>query len=400
MFEEAETGLERRWMPSRREALRGMGLLAVGMALTPVPGFPASWFRSRDTVVPFTDVPPGFTGLRGSGPETHPGENRIAQDLRELHDRITSPDDFFVVTHYGIPVVDPSRHTLRIGGLVERPITLAMDDLYALPRVERTTVFECGGNSRALLHGMVGNATWGGAELAPLLDRAGPGALAREAHFFGADRGTEEIRGAEYEQPFARAMSLEEIREFRPILAWEMNGEPLPVVHGFPVRLVVPGWYGVAQVKWLDRIEVSADRLMTRFQARDYVTIMGREVEGRTEWVETSVTRQRVKSVIARVTREDDRFTIFGAAWSDGTPLASVEVRVGDGPWRSAEIDRPADPVEWSFFRAVVTGLAPGEHRLVSRATDARGRSQPEDLALKRTRWENNELFHRTIEVA
>jgi DMSO/TMAO reductase YedYZ molybdopterin-dependent catalytic subunit len=247
---------------------------------------------------------------------------------------------------------------------------------------------------------MVGNATWTGTELRPLLEEAGPTSVAREAHFWGSDVGTEEIRGAEYEQNFGRSMSLEQILETNPILAYEMNGEPLPIVHGFPVRLIVPGWYGVAQVKWLQRIDLSVDRLMSRFMARDYVTIMGREVNGRTEWVETSVTRIRVKSAIARVTRAGDQFTIFGVAYSDGTPLESVEVRVDDGSWIRAELDRPGEPYSWTFFTARTTGLSNGEHRVVSRATDTLGRTQPESLELKRTRWENNELFVRTIAVS
>ena len=387
-----------RGLRTRREALRQMGVVAVGMAVTPVPGWPASWFRSNETVVPFTDIPPGFT-MRGTGPETYPGQNRAAQDLRELQTHITTSDDFFVVSHYGFPEIDAANYTLRISGLVEHPLSLSLAELRALPRVERTTVFECGGNSRARLHGMVGNATWAGAELRPLLERAGPSSVAREVHYWGADTGTEEIRDGEYEQHFGRSMSLMDVIEANPILAWEINGEPLPVVHGFPVRLIVPGWYGVAQVKWLERIELSSDRLMTRFQARDYVTLMGREVDGRTEWVETSVSRQRVKSVIARVTRRDDRFTVFGAAWSDGTPLESVEVKVDGGAWQQAQLDRPANPFAWTFFTFDVNGITPGEHTLVSRATDALGRSQPAELSMKRTRWENNEFFERTIEV-
>jgi DMSO/TMAO reductase YedYZ molybdopterin-dependent catalytic subunit len=210
----------------------------------------------------------------------------------------------------------------------------------------------------------------------------------------------EEIRGNEYEQHFARSMSLAQIRERNPILAYTQNGSPLTTVHGFPVRLIVPGWYGVSQVKWLERIDVSHDRLMTRFMAKDYVTLMEREVNGRTEWVETSVTRQRPKSVIARVTRSNGRFTIFGAAWSDGTPLDGVDISVDGGSWSRAELDRQGDDHSWTFFTLEIPALPSGEHRIVSRATDAEGRTQPENLDLKRTRWENNELFERTILVA
>ena len=373
---------------SRREMLKQAGLVSVGLAVTPVPGWPASWFKQEVTVVPFTDM------------ANYRGASRMAQDLRELTSWLTPTEDFFSIGHYGTPEVDASAYRLQVTGLVERPITLTLDELKARPKVETTTVFECSGNSRGLVHGMVGNATWAGAALMPLLAEVRPTADSREVYFWGADTGTEEIRGQEYEQNFARSMSLEHVNETGPILAYEMNGEPLPVAHGFPVRLIVPGWYGIAQVKWLERIELGVDRLMTRFMAKDYVTLMGREENGRTEWLETSVTHQRVKSVIARVTRAEDQFTIFGAAWSDGTPLDRVEVRVDDGAWRAATMDRPDDPHTWTFFTFETEGLTPGEHTLVSRATDVDGRTQPVDLSMKLTRWENNELFERTIQVS
>ena len=373
---------------SRREMLKQAGLVSVGLAVTPVPGWPASWFKQEVTVVPFTDM------------ANYRGASRMAQDLRELTSWLTPTEDFFSIGHYGTPEVDASAYRLQVTGLVERPITLTLDELKARPKVEPTTVFECSGNSRGLVHGMVGNATWAGAALIPLLAEVRPTADSREVYFWGADTGTEEIRGQEYEQNFARSMSLEHVNETGPILAYEMNGEPLPAAHGFPVRLIVPGWYGIAQVKWLERIELGVDRLMTRFMAKDYVTLMGREENGRTEWLETSVTHQRVKSVIARVTRAEDQFTIFGAAWSDGTPLARVEVRVDDGAWRAATMDRPDDPHTWTFFTFETEGLTPGEHTLVSRATDVDGRTQPVDLSMKLTRWENNELFERTIQVS
>ena len=380
---------------TRRDLLGQLGIVTVGLAVTPVRGWPASWF-AQEAIVPFTDVPETFSTHRGSD-----GSGlRIAQDLRNLTSWTTPVDDFFAVAHYGYPELNASTYRLGLTGLVQRPLTLTLDQLKSRPRVERTTVFECSGNSARLFHGMVGNATWTGTELLPLLEELGPADDAKEVHFWAADSGTEEIRGNEYEQNFARSMSMDQIRDTNPILAYEMNGEPLRVVHGFPVRLIVPGWYGISQVKWLNKIELSADRLMTRFMAKDYVTLMGREVDGRTEWVETSVTRQRPKSAIARVTRSGSRFTIFGVAWSDGTPLDRVEVRVDDGAWSTAELDRPSDPHSWTFFTLEMPELPAGEHTLVSQATDTVGRTQPEHLDMKRTRWENNELFYRTIEVA
>lgn len=384
---------------TRRDVLKHLGIVSVGLAATPVPGFPAWWFTDQDAVIPFTDMPDGFSGIRAQGPEEFPGQNLRAQDLRQLDSWVTPVEDFFAVGHYGYPELDASSYRLGVRGLVERPVTFTLDQLRARPRVEKTTVFECSGNSRGTFHGMVGNATWTGTPLLPLLEEAAPTDDTREVHFWAADTGTEEIRGGEYEQNFARSMSLEHVRERDPILAYEMNGAPLTVVHGFPLRLIVPGWYGVCQVKWLTDIELSHDRLMTRFMAKDYVTLIGREVNGRAEWVETSVTRQRPKSVIARVTRQADRMTVFGVAWSDGTPLDRVEIRVDGGSPVAADLESRGDAYTWSFFSAEFPLPAAGEHTLVSQATDAEGRAQPENLDMKQTRWENNELFERTIRI-
>jgi len=385
--------------PSRRELLR-LSLLTVGFATTAVPGFPATWFQEAETVVPFTDIPANFTTQRSDAPEAIPGQNLVNQDLRKLQSWITPAEDFYSVQHYPVPQLDPAQFRFSVSGLVERPITLTLDQLKRRPRVERTVVFECGGNSARRFHGMVGNATWAGAELRPLLEEARPRGDAREVYFWGADKGKEKIRDGEYEQNFARALPVDVARSANAVLAYEMNGKPLPVIHGFPLRLVVPGYYGVCNVKWLDRIELGADRLMTRFMARDYVTIMGREVNGRTEWIETSVTKLRPKSAIARVTRAGSRVNIFGAAWSDGTPLKGVDVQIDGGAWRPATLERQNNPFAWTFFHYDTTGLAPGEHSLVSRASDERGRTQPDNLNMKKTLWENNELFHRKIMVS
>lgn len=382
---------------TRRGALSRMGIVTVGLAATPVRGWPEAWFL-QEAVIPFTDVPDDFTGMR-AGEERFAGMNRSAQDLRRLESWITPVEDFFAVAHYGYPEVNATTYSLSVGGLARRSLELSLEQIRTRPRVTRTTVFECGGNSARLFRGMVGNAEWTGTPLLPLLEEAGWADSVREVHFWAADSGTEELGGASYEQNFARSMSLQAIRERNPILAYEMNGEPLTIVHGFPVRLIVPGWYGVAQVKWLNRIELSPDRLMTRFMARDYVTLMGREVDGRTEWVQTSVTRMRPTSAIARVTRSGNRVRIFGVAYGDGTPLDRVDVSVDGGAWQAAELDRRGDDYSWTFFTLEIPALAAGDHTLVSRVTDRAGQTQPEELSMKRTRWENNELFQRTIRV-
>ena len=199
---------------TRRDLLSQLGIVTVGLAVTPVRGWPASWF-AQEAIVPFTDVPETFSTHRGSD-----GSGlRVAQDLRNLTSWTTPVDDFFAVAHYGYPELNASTYRLGLTGLVQRPLTLTLDQLKSRPRVERTTVFECSGNSARLFHGMVGNATWTGTELLPLLEELGPADDAKEVHFWAADSGTEEIRGNEYEQNFARSMSMDQIRDTNPILA-------------------------------------------------------------------------------------------------------------------------------------------------------------------------------------
>jgi len=196
-------------------------------------------------------------------------------------------------------------------------------------------------------------------------------------------------------------MALDDAARSDAILAYEMNGQPLPVGHGFPVRLLVPGWYGVANVKWLTKIELSDTRFMNRFMGRDYVTVMGRQVGDHVEYTETSVGSQRVKSVVARVRRSAaGRVKIFDAAWTEGTPLKGVDVSVDKGTWQPAKLDPPPNPFAWTFFSLEIDRLAPGQHTIVSRATDRSGRTQPANLELKKTYWEDNAQFTRTIMVS
>lgn len=402
--DEARTDWPRLAGPSRRAVLKQVGLLGVGMAVSAVPGWPAAWFQAQEEVIPFTDIPPDFSTRRSADPEPNPGQNIARQDLRELRSWTTPAEQFFAVQHYDVPRLEAAQWRLAIAGLAGKGLTLTLDDLKRRPRIERTVVFECSGNSPGVFHGMVGNSTWAGANLRDLLRDAAPTAETKEVIFWGADRGKENIRENAYEQNFARSLSLDDAMQVNAILAYEMNGKPLPVVHGFPVRLLVPGYYGVCNVKWLQRIEFSASRLMNRFMSRDYVTLTGRQTESGIEWVETSVTRMRIKSVVARVTRvrsgAGDRVKIFGAAWADGTPLKSVDVQIDDGPWQTAKLEPQENPFAWTFFTLETGALSSGQHTIVSRATDRAGRGQPPNLDLKKTRWENNAIFKRTIRVA
>jgi DMSO/TMAO reductase YedYZ molybdopterin-dependent catalytic subunit len=187
------------------------------------------------------------------------------------------------------------------------------------------------------------------------------------------------------------------------LLCYEMNGAPLPPANGFPLRLVAPGWYGIANVKWLQRIEVRDTRFMNRFMARDYVTIREERRDGESVWTETSVGRSLLKSAPANVTRKDGNYRIIGAAW--GAPIARVEVQVDSGPWLPATIDGSEEAeFAWKIWSLDWPDPAPGEHAITSRAIDRTGQIQPplDDprIANKHTYWESNGQVTRKIRIA
>lgn len=378
---------------SRRDVLQG--LFAAGVAFE-CSGLCMPALAQGEEVVPFTDFPADFN------PTPTPITRRF--DTRTLSRFITGDGEFFTIQHYGQPDVDPASFRLRLTGLIGRPLDFSLAELMKRRRIEQVVGFECSGNNNVRGNPLVGNARWGGVALAPLLKEAGVTESGREVVFFGADTGTEEVvhggQGARVEQHFGRSLSLDDATRPEVMLAYEMNGKPLPRAYGGPLRLVVPGWYGVANVKWLDHVHVQDTRFMGRFMARDYVTLRAEQLGGRQVWNETSVARMRLKSMVARVTRVGDMFSATGFALNDGTPLKGIEVRVDDGPWGPAALHKENTRYSWKLFTYQWKGLAPGEHTLVSRATDVRGQTQPEDEdPLKKTRWENHSLYLRRIKV-
>jgi DMSO/TMAO reductase YedYZ molybdopterin-dependent catalytic subunit len=182
-----------------------------------------------------------------------------------------------------------------------------------------------------------------------------------------------------------------------------MNGETLPPEHGYPVRLIAPGWYGVANVKWLTRIEVINQRYAGKFMARDYVSIREQQRDGQTVWTFTTVSRERLKSAPAKVRRRQNRYSIMGAAW--GAPVAKVQVQIDGGPWMDTRLATPgmqrSHRYAWSFWVFDWGTPTPGEHSVRSRAFDVDGNVQPAPddpyLASRRTFWENNGQITRRV---
>jgi DMSO/TMAO reductase YedYZ molybdopterin-dependent catalytic subunit len=390
---------------SRREALQtGLGSLAAGLALLATPGFAFPTQLAGEELVPFLDTP-----------RTPP--NRL--DWETLDGWLTPQDQVFNVQHYGIPEFDLSHYRLEIGGLVERPTTLTLDELKARPREDRLMTLECSGNgSNPGFMNAVYNSRWTGTPLPALLEECGVLPGATEVVFFGHDRQEETLRPGTnreltVEVPFGRSLSLTDARALPAVLAYERNGEPIEHRNGAPVRLIVPGWYGIANVKWLRRIELRDRRYMGRYMGRDYVTVRGERQGDEVVFVESSVARMNLKSVIARVTRrspggaEEGRVPLkaYGAVWStDSRQIDRVEVRLDDGDWRPAALDaEPRAPHSWIFFSIDLGGVAPGQHTLVSRAIDHTGRIQPtaedDEIALKKTYWEAYQQWPRSFEV-
>jgi DMSO/TMAO reductase YedYZ molybdopterin-dependent catalytic subunit len=212
-----------------------------------------------------------------------PAQSVIGNQLvwEELDAWITPNDKFFTIIHFGTPAIDMSSWRLDVAGLVKQPMSLTLDQVMARPRQDVTFTVECSGNhGLPFTGGLVGNAKWSGTPLAPLLQEVGIQDSGKEIVFYGHDIGKQKVRDMDLTTPFARSMSIAEAMDPNNLLCYEMNGEPLPASHGAPLRLLVPGWYGVANVKWLDRIEVIDTRFAGHFMARDYVTICEEQRDG------------------------------------------------------------------------------------------------------------------------
>jgi DMSO/TMAO reductase YedYZ molybdopterin-dependent catalytic subunit len=382
---------------TRREILRSsLALAGLGVLGFPEWGLPA--LAQTEALVPFTDIPENFA--------TVTAVDRRIIDIRKIDGPFTPKDQFFTTQHYGHPVVDPTTFSLKISGLVDRPTSLSLDELRRMGGADFVAGFECSGNRRPL-QGLSGNGRWTGVPLRAVLDRAGVKARAREFVFFGADHGTEDVdfRGTNFkvEQQFGRSLSREQALSPELFLAYALNGEPLTRHQGSPLRLIVPGWYGVANVKWLSQIHLQEDEFLGKFQARWYRTLKGEMIDGEMKWTESGVTHMRLKSFIARVTSDGSRFKVLGVVLNDGTPLKSVEVRVDDGPWQPATMDpSTTGKYSWKLFTYTWRGATPGEHTLVSRVTDAAGNIQPteKELENKKTFLEDNSQFPRKVMVA
>jgi DMSO/TMAO reductase YedYZ molybdopterin-dependent catalytic subunit/rhodanese-related sulfurtransferase/glyoxylase-like metal-dependent hydrolase (beta-lactamase superfamily II) len=305
---------------------------------------------------------------------------------------------FYVRNHFATPTIDADRWRLRIGGLVERPLTLSVRDLSRLPSETRVVTLECAGNGRYSLSppvegepwqlGAVSTAEWTGVPLSEVFDRVGVLPAATEIVFRGADHG--QVQGRSDLIHFERSLPIDIASEAQALLAYAMNGEPLPVQHGYPVRLVVPSWYGVASVKWLETIEAVDRRFDGYFQVDKYWY----ETDGRPR---EPVTIQRVRSVVTDPTEGEElpagSVTIRGVAWSGAAPLARVEISINDGPWLETRLIGDRHRHSWQWWELLTHMDRPGEVSIRSRATDLAGRTQPDKAPWNRHGYGNNAVM-------
>lgn len=294
---------------------------------------------------------------------------------------LTPAEDRFVRTNFPIPQIDRARHVVQIGGAVTRPHVLTVGELRTLPRTTATVTTECAGNHRTTLSplppgepwggGAVSTGRWSGVPLRAVLEGAGLLREAVEILFTGADQGTAGGRG---EVHFARSLPLAKALEESTLLAFELDGNPISLEHGGPLRLVVPGWYGMASVKWVTRIEALTSPFEGYFQTERYVF---REPGGKP----SPVTLMRVKSVfVESALAVPLRPTVLrGLAWSGSGRIAKVEIApAGGAPWQPARLVGPDLPHCWRSWEADWTPEAIGRHVLRCRATDEAGNVQPE----------------------
>jgi sulfane dehydrogenase subunit SoxC len=334
-----------------------------------------------------------------------------AMPLEALRYPITPAGLHYLLIHFDIPYVDVANWRLSVDGLVERPLDLSLDALRSRPAVSLPVTLECAGNGRALMEPRsmnqpwimeaVGTAIWTGPPLASILKEAGlrPGAL--EILFTGLDRGVQDGETQDYQ----RSLTLDEALREEVLLAYEMNGRPLPPQHGFPLRLIVPGWYGMTHVKWLRRVTALAEPFHGYQQATSY------HIRTTEEGPKTPVTRMQPRSLMEPPGIPDffsrTRYlppgpcVLRGQAWSGQGRIERVEVSVDGGrSWSGATLGEAphASPYAWRPW-SFMWEATPGAHDLSSRATDTSGRTQPLDIPWNTGGYSNNAVQHVAVVV-
>ena len=331
--------------------------------------------------------------------------------IDKLTDFITPTKSFYVRTHFPIPKIDKTKWRLRIEGEVEKPFEINFEELVKFESRTIPATLECAGNNRSFLEpkvkgvqwglGGVGNAEWTGIPLSILLDRAGVKSTAREIILEGADQGRlEDPKSPRGELNFARSIPLEKACDV--LLAYKMNDVDLPPEHGFPVRAIVPGWYAVASIKWLQRLIVTEKPFNGYYQTLDYTFWKRR---GETAEL-TPLTEMQIKAEIAHpregeTVRTNLNVRVHGAAWTGDGKITKVEVsNDGGSTWGDAKLLGESKPNAWRLWEFDwKTPSKAGKQTLVARATDSNGHTQPLERDPDRGTYMINHLLPIAVEV-
>ncbi|HZR99180.1 MAG TPA: sulfite oxidase [Chloroflexota bacterium] len=354
----------------RRRLLRGSALAGAGAALGLLPpgraALAAPARQDAETALRVFEANPLNAGT----------------PLEQLSGLLTPNHLFFVRNHFAIPTIQSSDWTLTVDGAVAQPLTLGFDDLRHLPSRSQLTLVECAGNARSGFTpraegtqwdtSAVGVAEWTGVPVAAVLERAGLRPDAVEVVFHGGDN-----------PGFQRSLTRDHVMDPDVILAYTMNGEPLPLEHGFPVRLLVPGWVGVASVKWLTRLQAVTEPYEGFYQRARYV-IERENQQGEPQPVTFLPVRATIARPMANASLDPGPVVISGFAYSGQGRIATVEVSADAGAtWQPATLAPPNEPGSWVRWQFLWTA-APGGYTLLARATDEAGNRQPSQMEWNR----------------
>jgi DMSO/TMAO reductase YedYZ molybdopterin-dependent catalytic subunit len=317
----------------------------------------------------------------------------LESSFGDLNSFVTPTEQFFVRSHFSVPVIDAKSWKLKVEGAVEQPLELSLDDLKAMKSETMPLTLECAGNGRVFLvpaarglqwqFGAVGNAEWTGVPLSAILEKAKVRTGAVEVILVGADKG---VIGGDHPTPgpiaFDRGIPLEKAKRPEVLLAYAQNGEPLTQSHGFPLRAIVGGWFGMASVKWLSRIVVTDKPYDGFWQTIDYATYERRDGGLATL---TPITAMQPKAQIARpligeIVPAGTPYTVRGSAWAGESAVAKVEVSTNGGKtWTEAKLvgeEKPFCWRQWEYAWNVPQDVGPV--KLLCRCVDAAGKGQPE----------------------
>ena len=386
---------------ARREFLAGLARLGAGAAaLGTLPAWARSALAAAGTTTPAEII------VRNDWPEHWETAVGVLGNAW-----LTPNDRFFVRSHFPVPTIDPATWRLEVTGLVRQPLSFTLEEVGGLPKVDAVHVLECAGNGRGLMklpntsgtqwgRGAVGNARWRGVPLSDLLRRAEPGIDARHVWFEAADAAP--MPGV---PGFVRSIPIDKAMH-DVLLADRMNGEPLPALHGAPLRAIVPGWYGMASTKWVTRVRLEAEPSDNHFMAKGYRYV----APGGDPLTSPPVEEMRVKSVITRPlegsrvqlpqAKPPKKLQVRGAAWAGPAGLRLVEISTdGGSSWRPAGFMGENEPMSWRLWATEIDVKPPARVTILARATDQLGNTQPVEPEINGGGYGNNAIHKVTVDV-